>query len=372
VCFRDPGRDRLRCFPQRLNARVFDTPLVNADGQPLPMTRALGGESGTIITRDYRAQTVVAAYGPVGDLGLGLVVKLDAAEVFAPVRAKLLPAVGILLALIVAGTVLLRLRVRPLATRLVDLNQDLARRSGELEAANRELEAFSYSVSHDLRAPLRHMAGFTDMLREDYADKLDNEGRRFLKVIADGASRMGQLIDDLLGFSRMGRVEMHQTRFASAELVKEVREQLEPDLRERAIEWSVGALPEVRGDRALLKQVWVNLLSNAVKYTRGRAPARIAVSARRENGEHVFCVRDNGAGFEMEYAAKLFGVFQRLHRQDEFEGTGVGLANVRRIVTRHGGRTWAEAKKGEGALFCFSLPDTMETTQTTKTKETEA
>jgi signal transduction histidine kinase len=359
LCFREGEGEsaRHRCFPERFNPKVFSTASANADGQPLPMTHALRSETGTVISRDYRGRNVVAAYGPVGALGLGMVVKIDAAEIFAPVRQQLLPAAAILLLLAAAGALLLRARVKPLAARLVDLNQDLNHRGAELEAANRELEAFSYSVSHDLRAPLRHISGFTDMLKEDCAGKLDESGLRYLKIISEAAARMGTLIDDLLSFSRMGRVDMHRGRFSSAELVKEVLAQIESETRGRRIEWTIDGLPEALGDRALLRQVWVNLLSNAVKYTGRRETAKISVSFRRDKGELVFCVQDNGAGFEMEFAGKLFGVFQRLHRQDQFEGTGIGLANVRRIVARHGGRTWAEGRKDEGASFYFTLPD---------------
>jgi light-regulated signal transduction histidine kinase (bacteriophytochrome) len=167
---------------------------------------------------------------------------------------------------------------------------------------------------------------------------------------------MGKLIDDLLLFSQMGRVEMRQTRVSMAELVKQVLQELAGDANGRNIEWDIQSLPDVRGDLSMLKQVWANLLSNAIKYTRPRELAKIEIGSRRENGELEFHVRDNGAGFDMKYAEKLFGVFQRLHRAEEFEGTGVGLANVRRIVARHGGRTWAQAKVGEGAIFYFTIP----------------
>jgi PAS domain S-box-containing protein len=675
----------LQCFPQRLNPKVFSTPLANLAGEPLPMTRALRGESASIITRDYRAQNVLAAYGPVGDTGLGMVVKVDTAEVFGPIREQLLLAVGLLLATIALGALLVRFRVMPLATRLqgalderaaglhraqqmaklshvvtrpdgsfetwsetlpaligvdaaampastrewlqfvhpddrhvfrktaidagakgvhsevayrlrradgewihvqqtmeplggeagpgarnrwfntiqditeqkrsearisrlnrvysvlsainsmivrvddrdrlfseacriaveqgglrlayvglvdkaaqcvrpvawagddpgfarlerplgavggkaweggasravsskwsvvqndiaaetagmtyqlealkrgyrsvatlplivsgeaigvlglyageagffdweevklleelagdisfavhhLELNsrvkqrsaelnkalEDLRRseaglerrveeRTAELKAANNELEAFSYSVSHDLRAPLRHIAGFADMLQEESGAKLDADSRRYLGVIVDSVNQMGRLIDDLLLFSRMGRVEMRQETVAMAPLAAGVVKALDEQTREqepgRRIEWDVGPLPEVRGDPSLLRQVWVNLLSNAVKYSRQRDPAKIGVHYDTAAGE--FVVRDNGAGFDMRYAEKLFGVFQRLHRAEEFEGTGIGLANVKRIITRHGGQIRAQGKAGEGAEFRFTLP----------------
>jgi len=349
--------EQLQCFPQRLNPKVFSTPLVNIAGEPLPATRALRGETGVIITRDYRAQNVVAAFGPVGDWGLGMVVKIDAAEIFQPIREQLQIVIGLLLLLAAAGTFLLRSQIRPLATKLVDAESQARSRTAEVEASNRELEAFSYSVSHDLRAPLRHITGFAEMLAGECSSALSATGLRYLGVISDSVKQMGRLIDDLLLFSQMGRVEMRQTRVSMAGLVKQVLQELAGDANGRNIEWDIQSLPDVRGDLSMLKQVWANLLSNAIKYTRPRDLAKIEIGSGRESGELEFHVRDNGAGFDMKYAEKLFGVFQRLHRAEEFEGTGVGLANVRRIVARHGGRTWAQAKVDEGATFYFTLPD---------------
>lgn len=225
-----------------------------------------------------------------------------------------------------------------------------------LLAANKELEAFSYSVSHDLRAPLRHISGFVQLLQAKAHDALDETGRRYLDVIAGAAGKMGALIDDLLSFSRTGRAQMRLEAVPLAALVDECRRELEPETRGRTIDWRIGELPEVTADRALLRQVVANLLGNAVKYTGKKPAARIEVSARREGPEIVVCVRDDGAGFDMKYADKLFGVFQRLHTEAEFEGTGIGLANVRRIVVRHGGRTWAEGAVDQGAAFFFTLP----------------
>jgi ABC-type amino acid transport substrate-binding protein/nitrogen-specific signal transduction histidine kinase len=236
------------------------------------------------------------------------------------------------------------------------VEKSLLKSEEALVAANKELEAFSYSVSHDLRAPLRHVAGFVQLLQANSKDRLDETGVRYLEVIAGAARKMGQLIDDLLSFSRTGRAQIHLETIPLGALVDECRRELEPEMKGRTIEWVVGELPEVEADRALLRQVLANLLGNAVKYSRKAAAARIAVSARREGGEIVVCVRDNGAGFDMKYADKLFGVFQRLHTEAEFDGTGIGLANVRRIVVRHGGRTWAEGEVDKGAAFYFSLP----------------
>ena len=234
--------------------------------------------------------------------------------------------------------------------------RELRQRVRELRAVNEELEAFTYSVSHDLRAPLRHITGFTALLERTAAHKLDDEERRRLATISGAAVRMGRLIDDLLEFSRKGRLPFSRGRIALAESVREARRELLADADAGAT-WIVHPLPEVTGDAALLRQVFVNLIGNALKYSRGQADPRIEIGAETRPGEVVIFVRDNGVGFDSQYAHKLFGVFQRLHSQDEFEGTGIGLANVRRIVSRHGGRTWAEGEVGRGATFYFSLPD---------------
>lgn len=238
----------------------------------------------------------------------------------------------------------------------LELEQRVVERTAELEAANKELEAFSYSVSHDLRAPLRHIEGFIEIVRATQASALDDEGRRHLQTIADSSRQMGKLIDDLLGFSRTARVELRKVHVNLNDLVKSVLHEMEPDTGGRDIQWTMGELPQVEGDPALLRQVIFNLLSNALKYTRTRRQARIEIGSTQTDNETVIFVRDNGVGFDPRYAQKLFGVFQRLHRAAEFEGTGVGLANVRRIITRHGGRTWAESDVDEGATFFFSLP----------------
>jgi PAS domain S-box-containing protein len=234
--------------------------------------------------------------------------------------------------------------------------EEMKRQKGELETANKELEAFSYSVSHDLRAPLRHVDGFVDLLRKQSAEKLDERGRRYLNIIADSARQMGNLIDDLLIFSRMSRADLRRAKVASESLVHEARDALQGEIRGRVV-WKIDSLPQVEADAPMLRQVWANLIGNAVKYSRTRDPAEIEIGCTDSgNGEFVFFVRDNGVGFDMQYVDKLFGVFQRLHRADEFEGTGIGLANVRRIISRHGGRTWADGKVDGGATFFFSLP----------------
>jgi len=235
--------------------------------------------------------------------------------------------------------------------------ENVAAYAARMEAANKELEAFSYSVSHDLRAPLRHINGFVELLHKKLAAGLDQQGRHYLKAITDSAKRMGTLIDDLLTFSRIGKSAMHMTAVDLESLVRQIREEVQDDAPGRDIEWAVAQLPPVQGDPSLLRIVLNNLLSNAVKFTRQRERAKIVIGARRsDSGETEVFVRDNGAGFDMRYYDKLFGVFQRLHRSEEFEGTGIGLATVRRIIARHEGRVWAEGALGEGASFYFSLP----------------
>ena len=234
---------------------------------------------------------------------------------------------------------------------------EVARRNALLEAANKELEAFSYSVSHDLRAPLRHIDGYASLLNKAVGETLNDKAKRYLQTISDSAKQMGQLIDDLLVFSRMGRQEMLHTTVNLDQLIKTILYDLRLDLQGREISWTIDTLPEVPGDPAMLRQVFVNLISNAIKFTSTRPVAKIAIGVERKSaGEITVFVRDNGVGFDMQYLDKLFGVFQRLHRADEFEGTGIGLANVRRIVHRHGGRVWAEGIPDQGATFFVTLP----------------
>jgi signal transduction histidine kinase len=238
----------------------------------------------------------------------------------------------------------------------IDLERRVAERTAELESTNRELEAFSYSVSHDLRAPLRHIEGFVQILLATKAPQLDEESKHYLDTVADAAQQMGRLIDDLLAFSRTARAELVKSDVSLPELVRDVISEFDQESKDRDVEWVTRALPTVEADPALLRQVLLNLISNALKYTRKRAKARIEIGSRSTRAEHVIFIRDNGVGFDMRYAQKLFGVFQRLHRAADFEGTGVGLANVRRIISRHAGRSWAEAEPDKGATFYFSLP----------------
>lgn len=232
----------------------------------------------------------------------------------------------------------------------------VAERTAALQAANGELEAFSYSVSHDLRTPLRAIDGFSRMLADKYAGELGAEAQRLIRVVRDNSARMSQLIDDILAFSRSGRVEMRQAEVDMEQLVQSVWLELEPLRGERRIDFELKPLQPARGDPAMLRQVWHNLLANAIKFTAHQALARIEVSGMVEGADSLYAVRDNGAGFDPAYAHKLFGVFQRLHGVDEFEGTGIGLAIVKRIVARHGGQVMAEGQVGVGATFRFTLP----------------
>ena len=237
------------------------------------------------------------------------------------------------------------------------LEERVRERTAELTAVNQELEAFSYSVSHDLRAPLRHVSGFVSLLDEHAGSVLDAQAHRYLATIATASARMGQLIDDLLTFSRMSRAALTKHATSLDALVREAQGEVTSQVNGRDIAWTIHALPEVDADRSMLRMVLVNLLSNAVKYTATRPQARIEVGvAGGDEPETIIFVRDNGVGFDMQYAHKLFGVFQRLHRAEDFEGTGIGLANVRRIVQRHGGRTWAEGAVDQGATFYITLP----------------
>jgi signal transduction histidine kinase len=237
-----------------------------------------------------------------------------------------------------------------------ELEQRVLDRTRQLEHAVKELEAFSYSVSHDLRAPVRHIAGFVNLLRDDLGVSVSAKSKRFLSIITDSVKQMGQLIDELLVFSKMGRTEMQKIIVDTSELVEATIVNLDPEIKNRNIIWEKNPLPNLQADPAMLRQVFINLISNAIKYTQPRDPARIQIGHEEKENQIVIFVRDNGVGFNMEFSDKLFGVFQRLHQHDEFEGVGIGLANVRRIIQRHGGRTWAEGKVDEGATFYFSLP----------------
>jgi signal transduction histidine kinase len=235
--------------------------------------------------------------------------------------------------------------------------KQLIQASKEIGHLNKELEAYTYSVSHDLRAPLRSISGYSQILREDYADKVDDEGKRVISVIINNARRMGQLIDDLLEFSRTSRKEIVKKELQPDEMVREIVQDLrQAQPPDRIVNVSVQPLGQTLADPIMLRQVWINLISNALKYSSKKQETHVEIGSFEEQGQICYYVKDNGVGFNMEYKEKLFGVFQRLHKVDEFEGTGVGLALVKRIITRHGGKIWADAKLGEGATFYFSLP----------------
>jgi signal transduction histidine kinase len=312
------------------------------------LARLMGNEGeggGVTITREGQAVYTAFARSTRGPWGTALGVPKDLVD--APIwRSYALSGVGIVLSLVL-GVMTADWLARRIARQLEQANT-------ELQAANRELEAFSYSVSHDLRAPLRAIDGYSSMLLEESAS-LSDEGRRHLGTVRANAGRMTMLIDDLLAFARLGRRSVSRERFEMRALVEECLTQLRAETADRAIECAVGELPACDADPALIRQVLLNLIGNAFKYTGKTEQARVEIGCQRRGREDVFYVRDNGVGFDMAHAAKLFGVFQRLHRSEEFEGTGVGLAIVQRIVQRHGGGVWAEAQPGKGATFYFTL-----------------
>jgi light-regulated signal transduction histidine kinase (bacteriophytochrome) len=236
-----------------------------------------------------------------------------------------------------------------------ELEQRVIERTAELQAANKELEAFTYSVSHDLRAPLRHISGFTQILLEDFGPSLPEEAQQHLNRIGQGTNRMGRLVDELLSLTRVGRQQLSLQVAGLDAIVRDVVAMLQPEIEGRSVQWKIAALPFVECDPILIRQVFQNLISNALKYSRPRAEAVIEIGQTESDGQKAIFVRDNGVGFSMKYADKLFGVFQRLHRAEDFEGTGVGLATVHRIILKHGGRIWAEAELDHGATFYFTL-----------------
>ncbi len=261
----------------------------------------------------------------------------------------------LLLLLVVLMVALLTERVEKVRT-LKNLNNELKKEAIKLEDANNELEAFAYSVSHDLRVPLRAIDGFSRIMIEDYEDKLDDEGVRLLNIIRENTKKMGQLIDDILLLSRAGRQEMTISKLDISSLAKNVYNEFNQDTEGRNIDFTVEDLPKTNADRALITQVLTNLIGNSIKFTREKENAKINIGFKSDNEDNIYYVKDNGAGFDMKYYDKLFGLFQRLHSQEEFEGTGVGLSIVQRIISRHGGRVWGESEVGNGATIYFSIP----------------
>jgi PAS domain S-box-containing protein len=237
-----------------------------------------------------------------------------------------------------------------------ELEARVQERTGQLEAAIRELEAFSYSVSHDLRAPLRAIDGFSRIVWEEYATQLDGDGREYLRLVRENTRQMGQLIDDLLAFSRLNRQAIQPQPLDMDSVVQRALASFTSEIERRAVSVTLAPLAPCAGDAAMLRLVWVNLIANALKYTRHQPQASISIGSRQEGSELIYFIRDNGVGFDMRYAHKLFGVFQRLHRAEEYEGNGVGLATVQRVIHRHGGRVWGESAPGQGAYFAFALP----------------
>jgi signal transduction histidine kinase len=310
----------------------------------------------TLIVREYRragGAAFLAASGRIRATPWVMLTEFPSGPILARARAFGLRMGAVALILLAAGAA----AAWGLSRRMLGLQAQVGEREQALRETNAELEAFAYSVSHDLRAPLRAIHGFGQILLEDHGEGLDPEARRLMGVMSDNTRRMGQLIDDLLAFSRLGRKEVDATRVDMTELVRGVTDEIRRAEGDRALEIAIAPLPPARGDRQLLRQAVTNLLQNAAKFTRRRGgAARIDVGYRTEGAERVYYVKDNGAGFDPRYKDKLFGVFQRLHPEAEFEGTGVGLAIVQRIIHRHGGRVWAESKVDDGATFYFTLP----------------
>lgn len=325
----------------------------------LPAAVVASGYEGVFSGVDYKNAKVISAVMKVPDMPWFIVSKVELAEIYGPIKARealIFSIVFLGITALIAITVLYhRKTVAEFLMRRY--SAELERHIKELDAVNKELDSFSYSVSHDLRTPLRAIDGFSRILEQEYGSGLDGEGRRIIGVIRDGAGRMSQLIDDMLAFSRVGRQGLKITDVDMDSIARESYEELRPSTDGRDVRLELLPMPSAKGDPAMLRQVFFNLFSNSIKFTRPKASAHIKAGGWAEAAENVYYVKDDGVGFDMNYSGKMFGVFQRLHSQEEFEGTGVGLALVARIVVRHGGRVWAEGKVGEGASLYFSLPN---------------
>ncbi len=341
----------------------------------LPAAMAAGGQEGAVEGLDYRGVPVVAVVGSVPDSPWYFVAKIDAAEIYAPLRQQFRMVLFFMIVLIAGAGISLtsiwsnqqarfyrrqhemdREREEALKKLNEELEQRVKERTAQLEAANKELEAFSYSVAHDLKAPLRAIEGFSRILVDKDSANLDMEGLRRLNIVRTNTKRMDNIINDLLAFSRLGQQQVRKSIIDLSVLTKRVFQQLLDQAPERDMQLTIKDIPPALGDPNLINQVMVNLLANAIKYTRPGKPTFIEVGGQTEGSETVYYVKDNGIGFDERYALKIFGVFERLHSADEYEGTGIGLAIVKRIIERHGGRVWAEGKVNEGATFYFSLP----------------
>src|SRR5208283_1552355 len=394
---KDKNGDLMFLVPLRFDPHAALRRTVSMHDLTAPSMQALQKEEQILTDAvDYRGKSVLAVIRYIRRAGWGLVVKRDRDEAFASVSELrnmfliftfAIAVIMLAVSFYVAGSVTtplinlttaarkikegdfsvraevtsndemgdLEMHFNRMTENLVaanaSLEQNVKERTAQLEAANKDLDSFSYSVSHDLRSPLRAIDSFSGILMEEYHDRLDDEGRRLLNIVRDNAIRMGQLIDDVLAFSRMSRKDMQMVEINIGELVNKVIEDLKPSFEGRSVRFEIKLLPPVYGDRSMMRQVFVNLLSNAIKFTHLRAAAIIEIGVEGS----VYYIKDNGVGFDMQYVDKLFGLFQRLHRMDEYEGTGIGLAIVKRIITKHGGRVWAEGKPDEGATFYFTL-----------------
>ncbi|MGH8544697.1 MAG: sensor histidine kinase, partial [Gammaproteobacteria bacterium] len=351
------NRGKIAAHPKLTAQReLFDYP-----DTPALQKLLRGGHGVEVFSNATESEDKIIAYQPVTGYGWGAIVEQPAPEALSVRDDSLtrLVAAYALIGLFSCALAYLILRFiterRQTEREVKRLNRDLTRRSLEAEAANKELEAFSYSVSHDLRAPLRAIDGFSRILLDEHASTLSAEAQRFLGLVRENAVNMGRLIDDLLTFSRLSRQPLKKQSVVMADLARQVLDELKHEQNGRRADVAFADLPPCHGDPRSLKQVFVNLLSNAFKYTRKREIARIEVGYERTNGEDAYFVKDNGVGFDMRYSDKLFGVFQRLHRAEEYEGTGVGLAIVQRVIHRHGGRIWAEASPDKGATFYFTV-----------------
>ena len=334
----------------------------------IPAVKAVLGTTGIVEGHDYRGVEVVASLRAIPDSPWFLISRMDSSEIYESLRSGMRSIAGLIILTVLVLVVLAALfwreqnarfskrREEDLRTMNEELEEGIRQRTRELSVAVKEMEAFSYSVSHDLKAPLRAMSGFANILAEDYASKLDANGKRLIGVINENAKMMGQLIEDLLKLAQLARLEINFADIDVTKLVQSVDHELREELfRDRSIEVSLKPLPSAHADTTLIRQIFTNLLSNAMKFTSLKEKAVIEVGGYDKDGERVYYVKDNGAGFDMKYEDKLFGIFQRLHTQDEFRGTGIGLAIVKSAVRRHGGRVWAESEVGQGATFYFTL-----------------
>jgi len=294
---------------------------------------------------------------PIPDAHRFLVARIDASEVYGPLIERLWVLIAVVFALLLvsAATLVVLWRHRHMRYNNKELEQQVIERTVQLENTNKELESFSYSVSHDLRAPLRGIDGFSSILLEDYSGKIDKEGRRLLNVIRENIKKMGHLIDDLLAFSRIGRHELDRSDIDMKTLANSIYQELTSGPERERISFSVADLPPLNGDASMMRQLWYNLISNALKFSSKKEKAKIEIGFKCEDGNNIYFIRDNGVGFDMKYYGKLFGVFQRLHSEAEYKGTGVGLAIVKSIVTKHGGKIRAESELNVGTTFYFSV-----------------